>query len=318
MKRRITSLLFIVTTLPVFAQSKGSMPVPLMDGAPQTKKLAKTTEMQTLSQAEKFDQSVLIQRYGTILDRRLVGAGGLTAWTVEKNGRKVVLYTTADSQAIISGIVWDSLTGRNLSDKFITDAPNVAPPIGGTHTQSPVSQLQTTPPPGALIGAYSGAIPESIKTIDSLMGVKEGKGGPADTLYVIYDPRCPYCRKAYAMTRDYVKRGFTIKWIPALALGNPGQGIPLAAVVLQTKPGDQSETLRRVLGNKEEIVTTPTKSTEEALKRNLDFFFAAFQNNGVEQAGVPAAFFLDKRTGKPRMMTGVSEQPVIESIFGKL
>jgi hypothetical protein len=84
------------------------------------------------------------------------------------------------------------------------------------------------------------------------------------------------------------------------------------------RPCCRPSTLRRVLGNKEELRTQPNKATEQALSRNLSFFFAAFQNNGVGQAGVPAAFFLDKHTGKPRMMTGISEEPVIEAVFGKL
>ena len=101
-------------------------------------------------------------------------------------------------------------------------------------------------------------------------------------------------------------------------LGNDQQGNALSATILQAKPDQQFEILRQVLGNKEEIATQPAKETLEALGRNAAFFFAAFQNNRVDQAGVPVAFFLDKRTGQPRMLTGVSEIPILEEIFGKL
>lgn len=315
MKSKIALFLWF-SAQAVFAQSNGSgvMPLPLREG--NTAAAVKKAQPMP-AQAGGIDQIALIQRYGTVIESRPLGAGGLTAWTVEKNGRRVVLYTTADSQAIISGVVWDSLTGRNLSDQFVSgqpSLPNVAPPAGGSTAAAPV----VAPVGPALVGKYTGPVPESIKTIDSLAGIKEGSGGPADTLYVIFDPRCPYCRKAYAITREYVKRGYTIKWIPALALGEQAQGAALAATVLQAKQAEQGETLRRVLGNKEELRTQPSKATEQALSRNLTFFFAAFQNNGVGQAGVPAAFFLDKHTGKPRMMTGISEEPVIEAVFGKL
>jgi thiol:disulfide interchange protein DsbG len=169
----------------------------------------------------------------------------------------------------------------------------------------------------ALEGKYTGPIPEPIQAIDKLAGIKEGSGGAADTLYIIFDPRCPYCRKAYLQTRDYVKKGYSIKWIPAVALGNPDEGIPLSATILQAKPAEQAAILARVLGNKEPIKTAPTKASEEALARSVAFLFAAFENSGRDQAGVPAGFFLDKRTGKARMLTGVSESVILEDIFGK-
>ena len=265
------------------------------------------------------DQLAMIQRYGTVVNRRPLGAGGLTAWTVEKGGRQVVLYTTADGQAVISGVVWDSLSGKNLSDQVVLGPKRAALPGVGASAPPPREKAVVGQPrPGALVGKYAGPVPESIATIDSLVGVKEGNGSPADTLYIVFDPRCPYCRKAYTFTREYVKRGFTIKWIPAVVLGNPPQGNALVATILQAKPTQQQDALQRVLGRKEEVATEPTKATIATLERNSAFFFAAFQNNRVEQAGVPAAFFLDKRSGKPRMMTGISEMPVIEDVFGKL
>lgn len=300
MRRTFALALAGFIALPALAQGgKGGMPLSLRDqGAQAVLPTANAREV--------------MERYGKVIEQRLIGAGGLTAWTLEKNGRRVVLYTTPDVGAIISGVVWDGATGRNLSDQFAVKPASL--PVGAA---APSQQL-ASPQQGALVGKYAGAVPESIKTVDSLAGVKEGKGGPADTLYVIFDPRCSYCRGAYNKTRAYVKQGFSIKWIPAAALGNPDQGIPLAATVLQAAPSQQADMLRRVLGNKEEIATVPSKATQESLARNLEFFFAAFQNNRVDEAGVPVAFFLDKRTGKPRMMTGLSELPVIEAVFGKL
>jgi len=263
--------------------------------------------------AQGVDPAAVVSRYGTIMDRRQVGVGGLTAWTVEKGGREVVLYTTADTQAIFTGVVWDSATGRNLSDQFIPGSVRGA--------VQPMGVLPMTPErPGvraaaAFDGQFTGTITESMKTVDSLAGVKEGGGGIADTLYIIVDPRCPYCRKAYNITREYVEKGYTIKWIPTVALGDPADGLPLAATILQSK---DENVVERMLGQHAQIRTQPTRETEEALNTNLAFMFAAFEHNGGQQAGVPVAFFIDRRTGKPRMMTGVSEMVVLEDILGKL
>jgi hypothetical protein len=326
MSAKIAVLLCTVAAqLPSQAQANGAMPLVLRDNLSQassrpTPPRARQHETPSMpAPAAAFDQAAVIEHYGKIVDRRLLGAGGLTAWMVEKNARRVVLYTTADGQAIISGLVWESASGRNLSESFVPGASAPVPPreraAPGLHQSS---ASVTTASPAALVGPYSGTIPESIKAIDSLAGIKEGHGGPTDTLYVIFDPRCPYCRQAYNITRPYVQHGFTIKWIPTLALGNTVQGMGFAATVIQAKPKEQAEMLHRVLGNKEEINSVPTPATQEALARNLIFFFSAFKNNRASQPGVPAAFFLDKRTGQPRMMTGISELPVVEAVFGKL
>lgn len=323
------------------------MPVPLMsggkvdDGNSKSSSGAKLPAMQEVTIPGKpgIDVKSVVQKYGTVLDQRPLGAGGLTAWTVEKNGRRLVLYTTGDGTAIISGVVWELQTGKNLTDAFLPDQPpiNVQPPLGAggiprttEDAQKALEQIKqnalrgTIPTPvaptiGALVGPYKGAIPESIQTVDSLSGIKEGKGGQADTLYVIFDPRCPFCQRAYTMLRPYIKKGFTIKWIPAIVLGDDANGYALAAPLLQAKSGDQPDLLKRILGDHEKINEKPSKETAQALARNADFFHAVFQNNtGGTPKGVPVGFFLDHKTGQPRMLTGLSEPLIIQEIFGRL
>lgn len=260
------------------------------------------------------DVQAQISRYGQVIDSRPVGVGGVTAWTVmARDGKRVVLYTTADGQALFAGYMWDLKSGKNLSNQFAgggaspkTQHPVDLPPDAQLASQAPAVH--------AMHGKFTGTVPVSMKTVDSLAGIKEGSGSIADTVYVIIDPRCPVCRLAYQRTRPYVKKGVSIKWIPTAALGRVEEGIPLAATILQSK---DATVLARVLGSHEQIKTKPTQATEEALARSLAFLFAAFQQNSGE-AGVPVAFFLDHRTGKPRMLTGLSEAVVLEDLFGKL
>lgn len=264
-----------------------------------------------------------VSRYGRIVSARPVGLGGLTAWTVEKNGHQVVLFSTPDSAVLFTGVAWNAETGSNISDAFLPGVAQavVAPPAAAPLAAAPAApKMSPVEAPNvreaaAMDGTFKGAIPESMKTVDSLAGIKEGKGGIGDTVYIIIDPRCPYCREAYNLTRAYAAKGHSIKWIPSAALGNPADGVPLAATILQTK--DQNM-LARVLGKHEQVRSEPSPETVEQLSTNLAFLFAAFEHNGKEQAGVPAAFFIDHRTGKPRMMTGLSQAVVLEDIFGKL
>ncbi|MDD2062038.1 hypothetical protein OGV25_23420 [Pseudomonas sp. P1B16] len=264
-----------------------------------------------------------VSRYGRIVNARPVGLGGLTAWTVEKNGHQVVLFSTPDSSVLFTGVAWNAETGANISDAFLPGVAQLnntrpaSPPVAAAPAAPQMSPVEATNvrEAAAMDGKYQGAVPESMKTVDSLAGVKEGDGDIGDTVYIIIDPRCPYCREAYNLTRAYAAKGHTIKWIPSAALGNPADGVPLAATILQAK--DQ-HTLERVLGKHEQIRSEPSPETVEQLSTNLAFLYAAFENNGKEQAGVPAAFFVDHRTGKPRMMTGLSQAVVLEDIFGKL
>lgn len=250
------------------------------------------------------------------MDARPVGKGGLVAWTVQAtNGQRVELYTTPDASVIFTGILWDAKTGKNISDAFL-------PAQSSTSTAAPegVATATSEHRASALDGKYTGSIPESIKTVASLDGIQEGKGDPSSTVYIIFDPRCHYCHDAYALTRKYVQKGYSIKWIPSLALGEPESGAPVAAAILQSKT--PVEALNRVMTSAYPFggaTATPTKTTLKTLGMNLSFLFAAFQNSHTNgQAGVPVAFYIDHRTGKPTMMTGVSQQVVLDDIFGKI
>jgi len=258
-----------------------------------------------------------VSRYGKVMDARPVGEGGLVAWTVQAtNGQLVELYTTPDSAVIFTGIVWDAKTGKNISDAFLPGQAALIPsaPIAAS-TTAPGEHKAT-----ALDGKYTGPIPEAIKTVAALDGIQEGKGDPSNTVYIIFDPRCHYCHDAYALTRKYVQKGYAIKWIPSLALGAPDSGAPVAAAILQSKsPGDVLNHVMTSAYPYSGVTATPTKATLQSLGMNLSFLFAAFQNSRTnDPAGVPVAFYIDHRTGKPTIMTGVSSQVVLDDIFGQI
>lgn len=254
----------------------------------------------------------VLSKADKIISTTPLGVGGLVVWTVEKGGKRMTFYATPDGKALIAGTVWDATTGQNLTRHR---APVPVPDAGSSAgSDLPLASQEPAAPSFAMSGKFAGTVPESIKTVSELAGIKEGKGGTADTVYIVIDPRCPYCRKAYLATREYVKRGYSIKWIPAIALGEPEQGIPIAASLLQSWDHGM---LDRILGQHQSISARPTPETIKHLESNASFLFATFQQNGGA-AGVPVAFFLDHRTGKPRMSTGISENVILKDIFGQL
>lgn len=313
------SLMNPVDTLQGDSQKNGAM-----QSSPSSALLSPAPAPSAVPDQEKLVKE-RISRYGEIVGKAPM-AGPFTAWVVEKNGKQLTLYATPSADMIFAGVVWDGVSGKNITSDYTAEkvaaasmqnvvSPNVENSNAGESVSSSEVQTSAEKPVAALDGWFNGTIPPSMKAVDSLAGFKEGNGGIADTLYVIVDPRCPYCRKAFNLTREYVKQGRTIKWIPALALGQDEKALSLAASILQD---NTIETTERVLGRHENLRAQPSAETRKALAMNLDFMFAAFDQNKVEAAGVPVAFFLDHRTGKARMMTGVSESVVLEDIFGKI
>lgn len=263
-----------------------------------------------------------LSKYGQIRSFAPVGSGELTAWTLStKNGKGIVLYTTRDETAIISGAVWNLSSGQNVSDAFAKLASQASVPaqqISQAKTvSSPTPQQITGNGYGEVIGKYSGKLPPSMAAVASLSGFTEGKGEPADTVYIIFDPRCTFCHTAYNETRKYVAKGFTIKWIPALALGKEEVGLPLAASILQNP---STQTLDRLFNASNDLKprVTPNQKSIEQLARNLTFLKQSrAQSTGDATAKVPMAYYLNKQTGQPKMTGGVSEQVILEMIFGR-
>ena len=108
-----------------------------------------------------------VSRYGRIVNARPVGLGGLTAWTVEKNGHQVVLFSTPDSSVLFTGVAWNAETGVNISDAFL---PGVAqmnnprpanPPVAAAPAAPLMSPVEATNvrEAAAMDGQYHGAVP---------------------------------------------------------------------------------------------------------------------------------------------------------------
>jgi len=252
------------------------------------------------------DARAMVSRYGQVVDSKSVPGSSLTAWVVQKNGQRVMLYTTADGRNIFSGVVWDAKTATNLSD-IMLKSMDMLPALPQAVREA------NTPIMPAISGKFKGAVPESIKTVAGLSGITQGRAALADTLYVMIDPRCGYSRLAYKNLKPYIAAGHTVKWIPIPALNPREPGSDLVAAMLQDPSG---KTLDKQMSESTKLTAKPSKATYDAMGRSLAFFYAAFEHNGNQQPGVPIAFFIDQRTGKARMQGGVSDLAVINDIFG--
>lgn len=207
-------------------------------------------------------------------------------------------------------------------NKLVASSATPANITSGQSTNSTISSGDARE--GMAIGKYTGNVPEVFKLLDEMGGFKEDPSvAIEDTVYIIYDPRCPYCHSLYDKIRtslDLKAKGITIKWLPTVALGIDGDSDPSIAKAAYALTAKNINDFGSMFGDSAVIpqikVTDEQKAT---LNNNLNFLKkASDQTFGENQPkSVPAVFFLDKKTGTPQMLYGATEDATFINIFGR-
>jgi thiol:disulfide interchange protein DsbG len=260
--------------------------------------------------------------FGNVKSVAATESKGVYAWTLEKGGKTLVLFNTPDEKHVFKGTIWRLSDKKVISNTYAVDSLKYASEDFKNRVLKANGLAKKTNNSLDVMSYNSSGhlnlkwnkttVPASIQMLDSLAGVKEGKGKPVDTLYIIYDPRCPWCHEAFEATRKYVKMGYSIKWIPTAALGASEAGYGLASAVLQNP-----NMLAKAFEKDRKYIVKPTNKNIEDLDYNLTFLREALKaQTGSEKAQVPAGFFLNKQTGRPQITFGLSEKEVLESLFG--
>ncbi|HFF5155644.1 TPA: hypothetical protein ACGDNG_002604, partial [Acinetobacter baumannii] len=240
-------------------------------------------------------------------------AGELLAWTMLINGQPQVVFTTKDEKVVITGNAFDTATMDSVSLPILQKAQQGGAPANSTGVAAPTGG-NVAVDFAEIVGKWDKEVPPSISLLDKLKGAKEGNASAVDTLYIVFDPRCSNCHDAYRATRKYVEKGFSIKWIPTTLLGKHEEGAKLAAAVLR-----DPKQLERAFSKDPNIVVNPTPEEKKALEENVQFLTeATVQSTGSQTIAVPTAFYLNKKTGEPKMTTGLSDESILEMIFGKI
>lgn len=282
----------------------------------------------TIYAAPSVELQNRMKAMGTVQTHQVI-EGGLTAWTISsKSGKVAVFYTTPDEKVLIKGNLWKTSDRKNISDDINLKALNYASPdfqkrvLGSaTKTTTASGNQQASQPTqqnftAEIVGKFNGPVPEIIKLLDQSAGYKEGKGNATDTLYVFYDPRCKWCHEAYYKTRNYVQKGFTIKWLPTLALGQSESGYRMAASILQAPKADS---LEKIFNRDSSYQVDPTDKSRKNIDTNLEHLLAlvaGFDGKGA-RVSVPTGFYVNKRTGKIKKVDALSESINLEMVFGK-
>jgi hypothetical protein len=269
-----------------------------------------------------------MKSFGVVHNHQIVD-GGLTAWTIgTKTGKVAVFYTTPDEKVMIKGDLWHTSDRKNISDAINIKALNYASPDFKNRVLASVKKPQARTQPKAteqnysaeIVGAYKGPIPKIITFLDESAGFKEGNGSPTDTLYVYFDPRCKWCHESFRKTRTYIQKGFSIKWLPTLALGRDNEtaatALAKAATLLQNPKKD---TLENLFSKKADLNIQVTDKSRQQIDLNLENLLAlaaSFKGEGA-RVTVPTGFYLNKKTGKVKMVEALSEDIFLDQVFGQ-
>lgn len=235
---------------------------------------------------------IIRDKGGRVLDVAK-GPGGMTVYTVEKDGKPVIFYVTPDGAAALVGVMFDAKTGANLSESFLE------------HSYALIGR---DPKPKADVVIVN-QVAQHLASPE-VVGVVEGKAEATKTTFVFFDPRCPYCHNLFANTREQAKRGANIKWIPVNTLGEPG--VPISAAILRKgKPA-----LVEVMAGHLKDGVPPTMDERAKIEANTVLFGAIVRQLGKKPA-TPTFLFQDGNGKLTVVQDDGSNKVALTAAFGK-
>lgn len=185
-----------------------------------------------------------LRAQGVTVVNDFAGPSGLRGWVIKRGERNGVVYSTADGQTLISGLLTDA-RGGNLSARD-AELHTPGPDYGTLWTDLATS-------------AY----------------VEVGDNPAAPVMYVFADLNCPYCHQTWTWLKDYRER-LTVRWVPVAILG--ADSAPKAAAVLaDADPAARFNALMKDF--RAPLAAPPDAATQQAqdarLKANLVLMTAA-------------------------------------------
>lgn len=226
--------------------------------------------------------------------RRFAAVSSLTGWIMRSpQGRYVVVYTTPDGRALISGRVLTS-SGEDMTERYAALY---------------VPQLDLD------------ALWKKFATAASV--VVAGAPHPKSVIYVVMDPNCIFCHMLWVALQKYEAAGLQVRWIPVgfLHADSPGK----AAAILQG--GDPVLTrMQEKFNLRLESGGVPGISITPKLAKELGSNTALMHEAHV--MGTPGIFYKDRaghvhlREGMPMMselsaLTGLPAQKETAAILAR-
>jgi len=241
----------------------------------------------------KIIQSIIDK--GVKVEKSFPAASNMKGWVVSQNGKYMIVYTTPDDKTLLSGMLIDE-NGENLtavhSDKHIP-----RPDYGALYKD---------------LGKASFAV--------------EGKSkNPKSTLYVFFDPNCPYCQMAWKALQPYEKVGLQVRWLPVAYL-RPSSQTKAAAILEASDKGAAFRDTMQNLGHGKETPAAGAASIKPKTAAKIQKNSELMRKFGM--TGTPGIIWKDKdgkvtaKAGMPRLseipvMTGLPEQKMTDPALAR-
>lgn len=146
----------------------------------------------------------------------------------------------------------------------------------------------------------SGRVLELIARLPSVQDFDGQAVPPAKAIQVFFDPRCPYCHKAY----DALAGKLPVNWIPVAALGDVADGNARARAILQAP--DRRLALKKSFGGDALPAAGPSPDLDTQLGGSFEAFAQITQmlkSAGSPQLGVPT-FLVPRPDGQVTIYVG--------------
>lgn len=188
-----------------------------------------------------------------------------------------------------------------------------------TASASAASTPTVIPQPSAkfgLQGEWQGSVSPVLDVFENLPGAVVGDASmkPQDSVYIFFDPRCPYCKQTYAAVKDNWPQR-RVKWIPGVLLGETDEAYAMAASVMDTQNG--SANLNTIMTGGNLNAPAATKEQREQLIGNAAMLFALVEKmDPGSRVGVPAMYWLHRPNGLLSYANGVAQKEALEKVFG--
>lgn len=220
-----------------------------------------------------------LQNQGLDIVRQFPVGASLLGWVVSFEGRDLVVYTTADGEFLLNGVLLDA-QGKDLTQKH---------------------QNTWLPKPDW----------DDLQNSHYITETSQQEQGNSKTLYMFFDPNCPFCHLAWLALQPYRQQGLEVRWIPVAYIKPDSRN--RAAALLSASSHRQPLLLERNM--KEfgqplpELDKTPNDLEREQLQANMDLMQALGIN------GTPGWVWQDTK-GELQTHTGMLRLPRLPGITG--
>lgn len=237
--------------------------------------------------AAPADKPTLVEQHlmskGVKIIQSFPSVSGFKAIVADNGKEKRLFYVTPDGKSLVAGIVFDT-AGNNVTATDMTRA-GVSDNGNANIKNIPAPQLESI---------WSRA--------EKLHWIADGKAG-AKTIYVFFDPNCPYCHRLWTTLRNPVQSGkIQVRWLPVPILKESSKGLG-AALYASSNPADA---MARMINHQLEPIQVDVMAN-----RNMAYNLLLLRDTGY--TGVPTVLY--RQAGKIHVSMGVPDEQELTAML---